>query len=198
MSWVTKKMIAMTIGIGIFMKEDYAIVLDFLPRGYSGMRHPEPIVQAIGTSYFSLLELVAKENVSIEAGEEVYIGSGERDKIKLIKRRIGKSELTGMALSNLEEVIESLIKRNEKRFVDFFNTASTITPRLHKLELLPGIGKKYIQIIIKNRPYESFKNIEDKVGISDIIKIIKKRVIQELDGNEKYNIFVAPLRRSLF
>lgn len=185
----------MTIGIGIFLKEDYAIVLDFLPRGYSGMRHPEPIVQAIGSNYFSLLELVAKENVTIEQGEEVYIGSKERDKIKLIRRRIRKNELTGIALNNLEEVVEKLIRRNEKRFVEFFNTASTITPRLHKLELLPGIGKKYIQIILKNRPYESFEDIEKKTGISDIVKIIKKRILQELEGNEKYNIFVAPSRK---
>ena len=191
-------MITMPIAMGIFMKEDYAIVLDFLPRGYSGMRRPEPIAQAIGTTYFSLLELVAKENVTLEQGEEVYIGSGERDKIKLIRRRIGKKDLTGVALSNLEEVVEKLIKRNEKRFVEFFNTASTITPRLHKLELLPGIGKKYIQLIIKNRPYESFEDIEKKVGMSDIVKIIKKRVLQELEGEEKYNIFVAPFKRSFF
>lgn len=191
-------MIVMTIAIGIFTKEEYAIVLDFMPRGYSGMRRPEPIAQAIGTNYFSLLELVARENVNLEQGEEVYIGSGNRDKIKLIKRRIGKNELTGVALSNLEEVLEKLIKRNEKKFVEFFNTASTITPRLHKLELLPGIGKKYIQAIIKNRPYESFEDIEKKVGISDIVKIIKKRVLQELEGNEKYNIFVAPSRKRFF
>ncbi|MEM7816527.1 MAG: DUF655 domain-containing protein [Candidatus Aenigmatarchaeota archaeon] len=90
------------------------------------------------------------------------------------------------------------MKRNEKKFVDFFNVASTITPRLHKLELLPGIGKKYIQLIIKNRPYQSFEDIEKKVGISDIVKIIKKRVLQELEGNEKYNIFVAPSRKRFF
>jgi len=34
---------------GIVMREDYAIVLDFLPLGYPGARHPEPIVQSIGT-----------------------------------------------------------------------------------------------------------------------------------------------------
>jgi putative nucleotide binding protein len=183
---------------GIVMREDYAIILDFLPLGYPGARHPEPIAQSIGTKYFSLLELVAKENVSIKAGEEVYIGQGERNKIKMIKRRLKLSELTGIASSNLEEILDELIKRNEKRFVEFFNTAGTITPRLHKLELLSGIGKKYVQNIISKRPFESFEDIEKKVGISNIVKIIKKRIMEELEGNEKYYIFVAPIKPRIF
>jgi len=145
-----------------------------------------------------LLELVAKENVNIKTGEEVYIGSGEREKIKMIKRRLKLSELTGIASSNLEEFLDDLIKRNEKRFVEFFNTAGTITPRLHKLELLSGIGKKYVQVIISKRPFESFEDIEKKVGISNIIKIIKKRIMEELEGNEKYYIFVAPIKPKIF
>ena len=53
------------------MKESTCIVLDFLPNGYSDRRHTEPVAQAIGTSFFSLLELVTRENVSLTQEEEV-------------------------------------------------------------------------------------------------------------------------------
>ncbi|MEM7826793.1 MAG: DUF655 domain-containing protein [Candidatus Aenigmatarchaeota archaeon] len=176
------------------MKEEYAIVLDFLATGYPGRRYGEPLAQAIGKDYFSLLELVSKENIILKQGEEVYIGDEKRDKIKLVKRRLRLSDLTNIALSNLKEFLDQLIEKNEKRFVDFFNTASSITPRLHKFELLPGIGKKYAQALINHRPFTSFEDIKNKTGISDLVKIIKKRILDELSGNEKYYIFVVPVR----
>ncbi len=180
------------------MKEEYAIILDYLPTGYPGSRRPLPIAQAIGTKYFSLLELVPKDGVTLEQEEKVYIGEGKRDKIKLIRHRLTLGRLTNVAHSVLEEILDSLIKENESRFVEFFNRAGTITPRLHQLELLPGIGKRYVEKIISNRPYNSFEDLKKKTDIPDPIKVIRERILKELEGKEKYYLFVAPPHRPRF
>jgi len=57
-------------------------------------------------------------------------------------------------------VISLIVKNREKWFVNFFNTARAITPRMHALELVPGIGKKYMWQVINERdrkPFESLK-----------------------------------------
>ncbi len=180
------------------MREEYAIILDFLPTGYSTSRYSRPIAQAIGERNYSLFELAPKEGVTLKPEERVYIGSGERDKIKIIKRRLKLKDLTTMAREMLDTVLEKLIKQNEKNIINFLNTAGMVTPRLHKLELLPGIGKKHALNIIRARPFSSFEDFIKKTGISDIEKIIKNRILMELEGNEKYYLFTKPFVHKRF
>jgi len=47
-------------------KDDYLIVLDFLPYGKPGDRRAEPIAQGIGEQYFNLLEVVIKEGIHLK------------------------------------------------------------------------------------------------------------------------------------
>jgi len=62
-------------------KEEYAIVLDFLPYGYALEKKMMPIAQAIGKNHLTLLEIVPRRGVKLEVREEVYIGPGKRDKV---------------------------------------------------------------------------------------------------------------------
>ena len=63
-------------------KEVEAIVLDYLQWGYAGDKRPlnqrEPIILAVGTDQFKLLELTAKKDKAINLHDVVYIGDGER------------------------------------------------------------------------------------------------------------------------
>jgi putative nucleotide binding protein len=181
------------------MREEYCIILDFLPSGYADRRHPEPTAQAIGTSFFSLLELVPREGINLRPGEEVYIGDGKREQIRFIKSQIDYNYLTNMAQNELKEIVEAIVKKNEKKFVDFFNRATTITPRMHQLQLLPGIGKKHIMDILderKKKPFDSFQEILTRVRLfPDPVKIIVKRIMEELSQEEKYYLFVNKVRK---
>ena len=176
--------------------EEYAYVLDYLPAERKithGRIKYSPIVQAIGASYFTLLELIVKPNVSIALEERVYIGKGYRDKIAHVKGKLSYSELTSTAKSELPHVLEIIVKNKEKYFVNFFNKAGPITPRLHALELLPGVGKKTMWEIIeerKKKPFESFEDISNRVSIPNVVKLLAKRIENELIGNEKYYLFV--------
>ncbi|MFH1587388.1 MAG: DUF655 domain-containing protein [Candidatus Diapherotrites archaeon] len=177
--------------------EENALVLDFLPRGKSASYKPEPVAQVIGMDYFTLLEIVPKEGVEFKAMEKVYVGKGERDKVEYIKRRIKFSELTSNALSEIEKTIESLIKGNEKKYVDFFNNASPITIKRHQIELLPGLGKKHVFSILEQREKEHFKSFEDiskRVKLMpNVVNTLVKRIVEELESEEeKHYIFARP------
>ena len=80
----------------------------------------------------------------------------------------------------------------EKWFVNFFNTARAITPRMHALELVPGIGKKYMWQVINERqrkPFESFEDLQKRTELPNPVKLITKRVMEELEGDSKYRLF---------
>jgi putative nucleotide binding protein len=182
-------------------KEEITIILDFLPNGYPFDERPmymkTPIAQAIGNEHFVLLELVPKKGVHLQLYEEVYIGEGKRDKIHHIVGKIPMSKLTRTAISELEFIIKDIIKKNEKRFVDFFNNARPLSTRMHQIELLPGVGKKHMWEILNAReekPFENFEDLKKRVKlIPDPEKLIIKRIIEELEGTEKHRLFVDVL-----
>ena len=90
-------------------KEVEAIVLDFLQWGYADDKRPlnqrEPVILAVGTDQFKLLELIPKRNYAINLHDKVYIGDGERKVVERVKRRISYDELTNTAKGELEPVI---------------------------------------------------------------------------------------------
>jgi len=151
-----------------------------------------PTVQMVGESYFTLLEAEVRPGAQASLHERLYIGKERREKINRIIGRIGYNDLTANAKAELLPVLEKLISNQEPRFVSFFNNSQPITPRMHALELLPGIGKKSMWQIINAREkktFESFKDIQDRTSIGDPIRVIAKRILDELVGEEKYRIF---------
>jgi len=180
-------------------KEVNAIVLDVLQRGHPDDPRPvfkrEALVQAVGISQFKLLELVPK-GTGIEIHELVYIGEGERPKIERVKRRISYDELTQTAKIELPFTIEQLVKEKEPEFVQFFNKSISITPKLHMLHLLPGIGKKLMWEILTERekkPFESFADISGRIkAIPHPEKMVVNRILEELqDPDVKYHVFTS-------
>lgn len=186
--------------------EEYAIILDYLPLGYVKEGIPtykrKPVAQAVGKEEFTLLELIPKENVPLDIHQKVYIGSGKREEISRINRRLKYDDLTATAKIELNYVVEEIIKSKEDRFIEFFNEAGPISTRLHQLELLPGIGKKHMWDIIKARkekPFENFDDVKKRVPmLADPVKLISKRILLELDatkdkkGKRKYILFTRP------
>src|SRR3989338_416617 len=129
-------------------KEESVIVLDFLPNGYPFDERPShmktPIAQAIGKDHFALLELAPKKGIYLQPYEEVYVGEGKRDKIHHVIVKIPIEKLTETAKGELQFGVKDIVEKNEKKFVDFFNSAQPINTRRHQLELLPGVGKKHM------------------------------------------------------
>jgi putative nucleotide binding protein len=176
-------------------KEEHARVLDYLPYGYPLENKMMPVAQAIGTKHFTLLQLIPRRGVKLEIGEQVYIGEGKRDKIYYILGRLPENKLTETAKNQLQEFIKKQIDENEKRFVEFFNTAEAINTRLHQFELLPGFGKKHTEAILAERNKKPFMSLEDLrkrvSNLPDPRKAIEKRFSEEIISREKYHFFVS-------
>ena len=176
-------------------REDYAIVLDFLPYGYPLDNRRMPLAQAIGTTGLTLLQLVPRRGEKFEAGEKVYIGDGKRDKVQYILGRCPREKLTDAAKDQLEEFVDEVIKNDEEKFVKFFNEAQAINTRLHQFELLPGLGKKHTAAILEAREekeFESFEDIKERVAnMPAPEKVIEKRIMEELTEMQRHNLFIT-------
>jgi putative nucleotide binding protein len=175
--------------------EEYAYVLDFTPRGKSiTVRGREGvIIQAIGEERLTLLELLGIQNATVEIGERLYIGREGREKVSSVLGRLEYNAISQAAKNELANIIEKVVVANEKRFVNYVNNAQPITPRIHALELIPGIGKTYMMTIIKERDkkkFENFSDLQTRVGLRDPAKLISKRIIEEIMGQARMNLFV--------
>ena len=179
------------------IREERAIVLDYLEHGYpfEQATMKTAIVQALGIEHLSLLELIPKKGIQLQPYHEVYIGEGKRDEIHHIKGRIPLTKLTATAANELPHAIEEAVSKDEARFIDFFNKAQPLTMRMHQLEMLPGLGKKHMWEILearKAKPFENFNDLKTRVKLlPDPKTIIVKRVLLELEGKDKWKIFVG-------
>jgi len=183
-------------------REEVARILDYLPYGRapdSRSYQKQPLVQAVGEANFVLMEMTPKEGVVPMPGTRVYIGSGSRDIIDHVNRRIEYPDLSNSAKLELPYQIQSIVLENEARFIRYFNDAGPITTRMHALELLPGIGKKLMWAILNERKKGAFKNFADLMervkGLHYPEKLIAKRVEDELvDDRIKYRVFTTAPR----
>ena len=173
-------------------REDYALILDYMPQGNPMDRHhpshkTRPIAQAIGDRYFTLLEFYPKPGVSLAQGERVYVG------IRFKELREKVDYVWGEPL--IYDDLSGVVLDKEEVFVTFFNISSPLTIKLHSLELLPGIGKKTMWTLLeerRKRPFESFQDIKNRGKISDPVAIIVERILSELQGKERYYLFIDP------
>lgn len=175
--------------------EEFAHVLDFIPHGRSTIikGREGPIVQAVGEERLTLLEVVAMENASFTPGEKIAIGKEGRSKIISVLGRLSYGELTQEAKNELPVVIEEIVKANEAKYISYFNGLQAVTPRLHALELIPGIGKTFMLEILKQRerqPFTSFEDLQKRVGMREPQRAVAKRILEEIAGGSRINLFV--------
>lgn len=180
--------------------EDYAYVLDYLPQGRHDakkMFRREAVAYAVGENEFKIFELSPKDDISLVISERVYIGREieDREKIAHVRARIDYHDLTHTAQAELPFIISEVIKKREDEFLEFFNKAQPVSMRFHMLELLPGLGKKTMELIVAERKrgdYQSLEELKERVpSIHDPAKLVANRIVLELkDEDQKYHLFV--------
>ena len=175
--------------------EEYAYVLDFVERGKSStVRGREGVIlTALGEDRLTLLEVLGVENSTFEVGERIYIGKQGRTKVQSVLGKLDYAKISQTAQSEISGVVQKIVTQNEKRFIDYLNNSQPLTPRIHALELIPGIGKTYMKIMLEEREkrkFESFDDLQRRVGLKDPIKHIAKRIMEEITGEARMNLFV--------
>jgi len=170
-------------------------VLDFVERGKSStVRGREGVIlTALGEDRLTLLEVLGVENSTFEVGERIYIGKQGRTKVQSVLGKLEYAKISQTAQSEISGVVQKIVTQNEKRFIDYLNNSQPLTPRIHALELIPGIGKTYMKIMLEEREkrkFESFEDLQRRVGLKDPIKHIAKRIMEEITGEARMNLFV--------
>ena len=175
--------------------EEYAYVLDYNAKGKAlTVRGREGIiVTAIGEERLTLLEILGSEDSIFDVGEKIYIGKEGRTKVQSVLGKLDYEQISSSAQSEVNNVVQEIVENNEQRFVDYVNNAQPLTPRKHSLELIPGIGKTYLKLIleqISRNKFSDYQDMEERAGLKDPVHHITKRIMEEITGETQFHLFV--------
>ena len=175
--------------------EEHAYILDYNSRGKSSTVRGRDgiIITAIGEERLTILEILGIPNSTFEVGEKIYIGKEGRTKVLSVLGKLDYDKISSSAQSELESTVENIVTNNESKFVEYLNNAQPLTPRIHALELIPGIGKTYMKSMLEERErkkFESYQDLQERVGLKEPVKHIAQRIIDEISGESRMNLFV--------
>ena len=174
------------------------VILDVLLHGHPEEDKPSwsktPVAQVITFPDFVLYEVKVNKNSDIKVQEKkTYEEFLQQNKLREVIKKIDYNELTNTSKALLPEVLEREVHVYEEEFINFFNNSTSITPRMHALKLLPGIGQKHMWEILEARQrqkFVTFQDIADRTSISQPSKLISQRIIKELQREGvKYYLF---------
>ena len=172
-------------------------ILDLLLHGHPEEDKPSwaktPIAQVLTFPDFVLYEVKVKKNSDIEVQEQkTYEEFLNEEKLKEVIKKIDYNDLTSTSKALILSILEKEVLKFEEEFINFFNNSTSITPRMHALKLLPGVGQKHMWEIIEARQrqkFGTFQDISDRTSISKPTKLIAQRIIKELQRDVKYYLF---------
>ena len=175
--------------------EEYAYVLDFTSQGKSKTVRGRDgiIIVALGEERLTLLEILGVDDSTFDVGEKIYIGKEGRTKVQSVLGKLDYEQITDTAQIELENVVNTIVTKNEQRFVDYINNAQPLTPRKHSLELIPGIGKTYLKLIIEQinkQKFLNYKDMEERAGLKEPVNHLSKRILEEITGETQFRLFV--------
>ena len=157
-------------------------------RGREGI-----IITALGEERLTLLEVLGVEDSIFDIGEKIYIGKEGRTKVQSVLGKLDYKQISDSSQSELDTVVKTIVTNNEQRFVDYINNAQPLTPRKHSLELIPGIGKTYLKLIIEQinkQKFQNYKDMEERAGLKEPVNHLSKRILEEISGETQFRLFV--------
>ena len=176
------------------------VILDVLLHGHPEEDKPSwtktPLTQVLTFPDFVLYEVKINKNPDLDLQPEekhTYEEFLNQRKLREVLKKIDYADLTSTSKALLQPILEKEILNYEEEFINFFNNSTSITPRMHSLKLLPGIGKKHMWEIIEARQrqkFVTFQDIADRTSVSHPAKQVTLRIIKELEREGiKYYLF---------
>jgi putative nucleotide binding protein len=173
-------------------------ILDLLLHGHPEEDKPSwsktPIAQVLTFPDFVLYEVKCNRDSEIKVQEKnTYDVFLNQNKLREVIKKIDYKDLTNTSKALIQPILESEVLNYEEEFINFFNNSTSITPRMHSLKLLPGVGQKHMWEIIEARnrqKFTTFQDISDRTSMSNPAKQISLRIIKELQREGvKYYLF---------
>jgi len=173
------------------------VILDLLIHGHLEENKPswakKPIAQVLTFPDFVLYEVRINKNSDLQIQEQkTYEEFISENKLREVLNKIDYNELTSTSKALIPPILEKEVVKFEEEFINFFNNSTSITPRMHALKLLPGIGQKHMWEILETRErqkFVTFQDISDRTSISSPAKLIAQRIVKELQRDVKYYLF---------
>lgn len=174
------------------------VILDILLHGHPDEDKPSwsktPIAQVLTFPDFVLYEVKLNKDADIKVQEKnTYEEFLRQNKLREVLKKIDYNGLTNTSKALIQPILEKEALNYEVEFINFFNKSTSITPRMHALKLLPGIGQKHMWEILEERErqnFVTFQDIADRTSISNPAKLIAQRIIKELQREGvKYYLF---------
>jgi putative nucleotide binding protein len=173
------------------------VILDLLIHGHLEENKPswakKPIAQVLTFPDFVLYEVRINKNSDLQIQEQkTYEEFISENKLREVLNKIDYNELTSTSKALIPPILEKEVVKFEEEFINFFNNSTSITPRMHALKLLPGIGQKHMWEILETRErqkFVTFQDISDRTSISAPAKLIAQRIVKELQRDVKYYLF---------
>lgn len=173
------------------------VVLDLLIHGHPEEDKPSwaktPIAQVLTFPDFVLYEVKVNKSSNIQVQEQkTYEEFVNEEKLNDVLKKIDYNDLTSTSKALIQPILEKEVLKYEEEFINFFNNSTSITPRMHALKLLPGIGQKHMWEILNARErqkFGTFQDIADRTSISHPARLIAQRIIKELQRDVKYYLF---------
>ncbi len=174
------------------------VILDILLYGHPEQSRPgwakSSLAQVITFPDFVLYEVKLNKDSDIKVQEkDTYENFLKDRKLGEVLKKIDYKDLTSTSKSLIESILEKEVLNYEEGFIYFFNHSTSITPRMHSLKLLPGIGKKHMWEIIEARQkqtFNTFQDIADRTSMSHPARQVAQRIVKELQREGiKYYLF---------
>ncbi len=183
--------------------EEKGIILDIITSNTARRRDipkGETRAHVLGSTWFTILEVCIKDGQNVLVMEKTSLNKEEETKIDKIVNRIAYDKLTTIGVKSLDRAIESILTDEEKRFITWINQSNAISIRLHKLQLIKGIGPKFMKLILEERkvvPFINYEDFEERTKVKDIKALIKQRILDEIrDSSVKYNLFTRSMPKT--
>lgn len=176
-------------GEGTVRDEEWLVVV---ARGAPVERAtPEIVVQAVGTTQFTLVAVVVDDATNLGWGDRLYVGPGAWDQVDRVRRQLTYQTLSSAAQTMLRDTIAGIVRDNETLVCDCFNTTRLAGLDSHPLDLLAGLDSDCRDAIIREREQRRFADLADLSHRVECLTqphtLIINRVLSELKaGDDTY------------
>jgi putative nucleotide binding protein len=156
----------------------------------------QPLVQALGTTTFALVDVTVTETSDLAQGERLYIGPGAWDRVVSIDRHLTTQQLSPAVRPVLAQTVERIIRHNQQQFIEYYNTTMLADRDEHPLALLSGLSPECRREIVAARRQRRFTDVADLMERVDCLDqpwdLLVERVLLELrDGEDTYRWLTA-------
>jgi putative nucleotide binding protein len=166
--------------------EEWLIVLATQASSSSPSDHS--LVQGVGTKAFPLVDVTVSNASDLSWGDRLYVGPGAWDRVQQIERQLTCQQLSPAVQGVLWPTVAGIIRRNERRFIEYFNTTTLDGLASHPLSLLPSLSAECREAIIAarhERRFADFNNLTARVDcLEQPRELLVERVLFELRAGE--------------